>query len=99
MKILIIIGDGMADRPIKELGGLTPLEAARAGNMNKLASLGVSGLLTVLGTGLAPGSDVACLALLGYDYSHVYKGRGGLEAAGAGIPIEEAEVAFRCDFA
>lgn len=99
MKILIIIGDGMADRPLKELGGLTPLEAANAWNMDRLASMGVSGLLNALGPGVAPGSDVACLAILGYDPYRVYTGRGGFEAAGAGIDMEDGDLAFRCNFA
>jgi len=67
MKILIVIGDGMADRPIKELRGLTPLEFAQTINMDRLASLGVSGLLYAAESGVACGSDVANLAILGYD--------------------------------
>lgn len=99
MKVMLIIGDGMADRPIKELGGLTPLEAAGAWNMDRLASMGVSGLFNALGPGVAPGSDVACLAILGYDPYKVYAGRGGFEAAGAGINMDDEDLAFRCNFA
>lgn len=98
MKILLIIGDGMADRPLKELGGLTPLEAANSKNMDKLASMGVSGLLNALGPGVAPGSDVACLAILGYNPYEVYTGRGGFEAAGAGIELNDGDLALRFNF-
>ncbi|MEM3162244.1 MAG: 2,3-bisphosphoglycerate-independent phosphoglycerate mutase [Candidatus Bathyarchaeia archaeon] len=99
MKILLIIGDGMADRPLKELGGLTPLEAANACSMDRLASMGVSGLFNALGSGVAPGSDVACLSILGYDPYKVYTGRGGFEAAGADINMKDGDLAFRCNFA
>ncbi|MEM2912179.1 MAG: 2,3-bisphosphoglycerate-independent phosphoglycerate mutase [Candidatus Bathyarchaeia archaeon] len=99
MKVLLIIGDGMADRPLKKLNYLTPLEAAKPGNMNKLASQGVSGLLHAISPGITPGSDVANLAILGYNPYKVYTGRGGFEAAGAGIELKDGDLAFRCDFA
>lgn len=99
MKAVIIIGDGMADRQLKELNDLTPLEAVRPRNMDRVASLGVSGLLYSLSPGVAPESDVATLAILGYDPYKVYTGRGGLEAIGAGIELKDGDVAFRCDFA
>jgi len=98
-KILIIIGDGMADRPIRELGGLTPLEFARSVHMDRLASLGVSGLLYATRSEVAYGSDVANLAILGYDPSKVYSGRGGFEAYGVGVEMAFGDLAFRCDFA
>ncbi len=99
MKILMIIGDGMADRPIKELGGLTPLEFAQTVHMDRLASLGVSGLLYAAGSGVACGSDVANLAILGYDPNRFYSGRGGFEACGVGVEMAFGDLAFRCDFA
>jgi len=99
MKILLIIGDGMADRPLKELSYLTPLEAAEPRNMNALASNGNSGLLYAVAPGIAPGSDVANLSILGYNPYKVYTGRGGFEAAGAGIELEDEDLAFRCNFA
>lgn len=98
MKILLIVGDGMADRPLRELGGLTPLEAAKPTNMDKLAAFGISGLMNALSLGVAPGSDVANLAILGYDPYKVYTGRGGFEAAGAGIELHDEDLAFRCNF-
>jgi 2,3-bisphosphoglycerate-independent phosphoglycerate mutase len=98
VKAIIIIGDGMADRPLRELNHLTPLEAVETKNMDWLASCGVSGLLYSTWPSVAPNSDVANLAILGYPYD-VYAGRGGFEAAGAGIQLGEGDVAFRCDFA
>lgn len=99
VKTLIIIGDGMADRPLKELKYLTPLEAVELKSMNRLASSGISGLLYPISPGVAPGSDVANLAILGYDPYKVYTGRGGFEATGAGIELKKGDVAFRCNFA
>lgn len=99
MKILMIICDGMADRPCQELGGMTPLEAADVPNMDKLAKMGQSGLMDVIGPGIVPGSDTAHLALLGYDPRKVYTGRGPFEAAGEGIEVRRGDVAFRCNFA
>ncbi|MHA1632019.1 MAG: 2,3-bisphosphoglycerate-independent phosphoglycerate mutase [Candidatus Freyarchaeota archaeon] len=99
MKAIVIIGDGMADRPLRELNHLTPLEAAEVKNMDRLASCGVSGLLYSTWPGVAPESDLANLTILGYNPYDVYAGRGGFEAAGAGIQLGEGDVAFRCDFA
>ena len=99
MKILLIVGDGMADRPLKDLNHLTPLEAAKPRNMNELASEGISGLLYAVAPGIIPGSDVANLSILGYNPYKVYTGRGGFEAAGAGIELEDEDLAFRCNFA
>ena len=99
MKTLIIIGDGMADRPLKELNYLTPLEAVELKSMDRLASSGISGLLHPISPGVVPGSDVANLAILGHDPYKVYTGRGGFEAAGAGIELKDEDVAFRCNFA
>lgn len=95
MKAIIIIGDGMADRPLEELNFMTPLEATRVNNMNWLASNGISGLLC----STVPESDVANLAVFGYDPSSVYTGRGGFEAVGAGVQLLDEDLAFRCDFA
>jgi len=95
----MIVGDGMADRPLKELNYRTPLEAAKSKSMSQLASIGVSGLLDPIAPGVVPESDVANLSLLGYDPSNVYTGRGPLEAVGACIQLQEGDVAFRCNFA
>ena len=98
MKILLIICDGMADRPCPELNGMTPLEAAQVPNLDKLASKGQSGLMDVIAPGIVPGSDTAHLSLLGYDPREVYTGRGPFEAAGEGLEVRKGDVAFRCNF-
>lgn len=98
MRAIMIIGDGMADRPLRELDYKTPLEAAKAEHMDKLASNGISGLLDPIAPGIAPGSDAANLSILGYDPWKI-KGRGPFEAAGAGIELEARDVAFRCNLA
>ncbi len=97
MKYIIILGDGMADEPIPELGGKTPLQAAHTPNMDRLAAAGRSGLLDTVPVGFAPGSEIANLALLGYDLARVFEGRGSLEAASMGIEIAPGEMAMRCN--
>ena len=99
MRVVMIIGDGMADRPLQELKYKTPLEAAKPENMDKLASSGISGLLDPIAPGIAPGSDAANLSILGYDPWAIRGGRGPFEAAGAGIELEAHDVAFRCNLA
>ncbi|MEM3090753.1 MAG: 2,3-bisphosphoglycerate-independent phosphoglycerate mutase [Candidatus Bathyarchaeia archaeon] len=99
MKVLFVIGDGMADRPLKELGWRTPLEAARKPSMNHMASVGICGIMDPISPGVPPGSDTATLALLGYDAFEVYSGRGAFEALGSGIGVTEKDVCFRCNFA
>ena len=76
MKTLIILGDGMADEPIAELGGKTPLQYANTPAMDTLARLGVTGRLKTVADGFHPGSEVANMAVLGYDLPTVYEGRG-----------------------
>ena len=98
MKILLVICDGMADRPCPKLNGMTPLEAAQVPNMDELAKRGQSGLMDVIAPGIVPGSDTAHLALLGYDPREVYTGRGPFEAAGEGLEVRKGDVAFRCNF-
>jgi 2,3-bisphosphoglycerate-independent phosphoglycerate mutase len=99
MKVLLIICDGMADRPIPELANKTPLEIAKTTNMDWLAKHGVCGIMDPIAPGIPPGSDTAHLALLGYDPFEVYSGRGPFEAAGAGIELQAGDVAFRANFA
>ncbi len=99
MKILLVICDGMADRPAEALNGMTPLEAAEVPNMDRLAREGMTGLMDVIAPGIVPGSDTAHLALLGYDPTKVYTGRGPFEAAGEGVEVRKGDVAFRCNFA
>ena len=95
MKYLILLGDGMADRPIARLGGRTPLEAADKPNMDALASAGEMGLVQTVPTGMPPGSDVANLSVLGYDPRKYYSGRSPLEAVSIGAPLADGDVTFR----
>ncbi|MDA8326268.1 MAG: cofactor-independent phosphoglycerate mutase [Nitrospiraceae bacterium] len=97
MKYVILIGDGMADRPLEKLHGKTPLEAAFKPNMDRLAKEGMVGGAVTLPEGLPGGSDVANLGILGYDPERYYTGRAPLEAASMGIPLRDADVAFRCN--
>jgi 2,3-bisphosphoglycerate-independent phosphoglycerate mutase len=99
MKAVLIVGDGMADRPLKELDGKTPLEAADTPALDEIARLGECGIMDTISPGRPPGSDVANLALLGYDPFICYRGRGALEALGAGLDVREDDVAFRGNFA
>jgi len=98
MKYVILIGDGMADYPIPELEDKTPLQAAEKPNMDRVAREGANGLLKTIPDGMEPGSDVANLAIMGYNPKKYYTGRGPLEAASKGIKLKKDEVAFRCNF-
>ncbi|MFQ5838886.1 MAG: 2,3-bisphosphoglycerate-independent phosphoglycerate mutase [Thermoplasmata archaeon] len=98
-KVLLIVCDGLGDRPVKQLGDLTPLQAARKDNMDWFASHGTCGLLDLIAPGIRPGSDTAHLALFGYDPFEVYTGRGPFEAAGVGLEVKGGDVALRCNFA
>lgn len=97
MKYIVLVGDGMVDRPIEELDGKTPLEVAKTPNMNFIAEKGRVGLTNMIPRRLAPASDVANLSILGYNPHKFYTGRGPLEAANMGIDMKENEVAFRCN--
>lgn len=97
MKYIVLVGDGMVDRPIEELDGKTPLEVAKTPNMNFIAEKGRVGLTSMIPRRLAPASDVANLSILGYNPYKFYTGRGPLEAANMGIDMKENEVAFRCN--
>jgi 2,3-bisphosphoglycerate-independent phosphoglycerate mutase len=99
MKAIVIVGDGMGDRPLAELNGKTPLEVAAKPSLNWLAERGICGIMDVIAPGIPPGSDVAHLALLGYDAENVYSGRGAFEAIGFGVKIAPNDVALRCNFA
>jgi 2,3-bisphosphoglycerate-independent phosphoglycerate mutase len=98
-KILFIVLDGISDRPCPELGGLTPLAAARTPVLDKLAAEGCCGIMDTIAPGIRPGSDTAHLALLGYDPYKYYTGRGPLECVGSGIRMEPGMIGFRCNFA
>jgi 2,3-bisphosphoglycerate-independent phosphoglycerate mutase len=97
MKYLVLIGDGMSDYPLKELGGKTPLEYAKTPNMDFLAQHGTCGWVNNIPAGMSPGSDVAAMSIFGYDPKKFYTGRGPLEAASLGIKLKKDEVAFRCN--
>ena len=97
MKYIVILADGMADEPIEQLSGKTPLEAAETPCLDWLAKHSRLGLLHTVPVGYAPGSEVAHLSLLGYDLDKVFEGRGSLEAASMGIDIEPGEMAMRCN--
>jgi 2,3-bisphosphoglycerate-independent phosphoglycerate mutase len=99
LKAILVIADGMADRPINELNWKTPLEAAHRPSLNEIAKTGISGIMDIISPGVPPGSDTASLALLGYDALKVYSGRGALEAMGSGVEVLPSDVAFRCNFA
>ncbi|MSP39480.1 MAG: cofactor-independent phosphoglycerate mutase [Deltaproteobacteria bacterium] len=97
MKYIILQGDGMADYPIEELGGKTPLEAARTPNMDWLAQRGVYGLAHVIPDGFPPGSDVGNMSIMGYDPVLYHTGRSPLEAASMGVALGPTDIAFRCN--
>ncbi len=98
-RAVLIVVDGMGDRPLIDHDYKTPLEYANTPNMDRLAKGGLVGSLDPISPGIRPGSDVANLALLGYDPSKYYTGRGALEALGAGIDLGPNDVAFRVNFA
>lgn len=97
MKYAILIGDGMADYPLDDLQGRTPLAAAKTPNMDFLATHGDLGLVRTIPPGMEPGSDVANLAIMGYDPTVHHTGRAPLEAASMGVNLAPNEVAFRCN--
>ncbi|MBI4982407.1 MAG: phosphoglycerate mutase, partial [Candidatus Omnitrophica bacterium] len=97
MKYIVLVGDGMADYPISELGDRTPLEAARTPNLDFIAKHGRLGRVRTIPEGKSPASDVANMSILGYDPRKYYTGRGPLEAANLGVELESDDVAFRCN--
>ena len=97
MKYVIILGDGMADEPIKELNNQTPLQYANKPMMDSLAKLGEVGRVYTIPKGMSPGSDTANLAVLGYDPNIYYSGRSPLEAVSMGVELLDSDVTFRCN--
>ena len=97
MKHIIILGDGMADYPIKEFGNKTPLMAANTPHIDKLCKKGRCGKLITVPKDMPPGSEIANMAVLGYDVKKVYQGRGVLEAASMGIELDDNDMAMRCN--
>lgn len=97
MKYVIVLGDGMADRPIDELGGKTPIEYAETPMLDKLSKVSEVGLVHTIPDGMKPGSDTANLSVLGYDPKRYYTGRSPLEALSIGVDMKETDVAIRCN--
>jgi len=97
MKYIVVLGDGMADEPLAELGGKTPLEAARTPNFDRMAQEGACGMLRTIPDGFEAGSDIANMSVLGYDPREYYTGRGPLEALSMGVDLRMDDIAYRCN--
>ncbi len=97
MKYVMLVGDGMADYPLEELGGKTPLMVANTPNMDWVASNGAVGLVKTIPPGFSSGTEIANMSLLGYDPARYFMGRGPLEAASMKVSLEADDVAFRCN--
>src|SRR6185295_2829809 len=97
MKFVVLQGDGMADEPVAELGGKTPLEAARTPNLDRMASRGILGLTRTIPHGVAPGNEAGSMALLGYDPARYGGGCAAIEAVSLGVPLAPEDIAFRCN--
>mgnify|MGYP003314426503 CR=1 FL=1 len=97
MKYVVVLGDGMADEPIEALNGKTPLEYAETPSMDKLSKKAEIGIAHTIPEGMNPGSDTANLAVLGYDPKKYYSGRSPLEALSIGVPMEDTDIALRCN--
>lgn len=95
MKYIVFLGDGMADYPLQELGGKTPLDVANKPNIDEIASKSVAGIVTTVPEGLKPGSDVANLSAMGYNPLKYYTGRSPLEAVSVGVPLNDEDITFR----
>jgi len=97
MKYIIVLGDGMADEPIAELSGKTPLEYANTPMMDRLSSVAEVGMVHTIPEGMSPGSDTANLSVMGYDPKIYYSGRSPLEALSIGVEMKDTDVAIRCN--
>ena len=97
MKYIVVLGDGMADYPLEELGGKTPLEYARTPMMDQMAEKSEIGQVHTIPAGMSPGSDTANLSVLGYDPKKYYTGRSPLEALSIGVPMKDTDIAIRCN--
>ncbi|MBU0628996.1 MAG: 2,3-bisphosphoglycerate-independent phosphoglycerate mutase [Nanoarchaeota archaeon] len=98
-KIILIIADGLGDRPIQEFGYKTPLESANKPILNQMAKEGITGLMHTIERGMRPGSDTAHLLIFGYPYKEYYSGRGVFEVLGIGMDLRPGDVAFRGNLA
>jgi len=97
MKYVVILGDGMADYPMPQLGNRTPLQCAFKPNMDRLATLGEVGMVKTIPDGISPGSDTANLSVMGYDPRLYYTGRSPLEAVSMGVRLSDTDLALRCN--
>ena len=97
MKYVVVLADGMADEPLEQLGGKTPLEVAQTPAMDYLAKYGQVGMVKTVPDGMKPGSDVANLSVMGYNPADCYSGRSPLEALSVGVAMESSDVIFRCN--
>lgn len=97
MKYVVVLGDGMADEPIEQLGGKTPLQAAKTPVMDAMARVSEQGIAYTVPENLPAGSDVANLAMLGYDPQKYYSGRSPLEALSIGVDMKDTDIALRCN--
>ncbi len=97
MKYIIVLGDGMADYPIEEIGSKTPLEYAKTPVMDELARVSEVGLVHTIPEGMSPGSDTANLSVIGYDPKKYYTGRSPLEALSIGVDMKPTDISFRCN--
>ncbi len=97
MKYIVVLGDGMADEPVVEIGGMTPLEYAKTPAMDSIAPKSEIGLVHTIPEGMKPGSDTANLAVLGYNPEKYYTGRSPLEALSIGVPMKDTDIAIRCN--
>ena len=97
MKYFVLIPDGMADRPVKELGNKTPMEAAHKPNMDALCKKSLCGTVLNVPNGMVPESDTANLAILSYNPAIYSKGRSPLEAMSMGLAMEDDDTAIRCN--
>lgn len=97
MKYIVVLGDGMADEPLEELGGKTVLAYAKTPNMDRLSKLSEIGMVHTIPEGMKPGSDTANLSVIGYDPKEYYSGRSPLEALSIGVPMKDTDIAIRCN--
>ena len=97
MKYVVVLGDGMADRPIAELGDQTPLAYAETPTMDQLAAVSEIGMVHTIPDGMKPGSDTANLSVLGYNPRIYYSGRSPLEALSIGVDMKDTDIALRCN--
>ncbi|MBQ4068345.1 MAG: cofactor-independent phosphoglycerate mutase [Lachnospiraceae bacterium] len=97
MKYVVVLGDGMADKPIEELGGKTPIEYATTPTMDELSKKSEIGLVHTIPEGMSPGSDTANLSVIGYDPKKYYTGRSPLEALSIGVDMKDTDIALRCN--